>query len=162
MKIRLGGFVVWAAMVAAGGAVWAQTSPKISPQGSTNRAKTRKATAKPAAVQVIPLESAPPSPPTPPAAEAQQKAQDARVLEQQKQESAQAAQVTNRQVQQAQKQKDNVQQEVRIQDAPGPVQTGVVPAAGAPVAPVNSDSRIQDAPGPAQTLPPPVKTPPLD
>jgi hypothetical protein len=71
-------------------------------------------------------------------------------------------------VQQAQKQKDAIQNEVRIQDAPGPAQTGVVPAAGPPVAPVNADDRIQDAPGPAQTLPPlppaapnpPAQTPP--
>jgi hypothetical protein len=75
-------------------------------------------------------------------------------LEQQQRQSAQAAQITNQQVQQAQKQQDKVQQEVRIQDAPGPAQTGVVPAAGAPAAPANTDNRIQDAPGPAQTLPP--------
>jgi hypothetical protein len=57
-------------------------------------------------------------------------------------------------VQQATQQQQKVQNEVRIQDAPGPAQTGVVPGAGVPVAPVNADDRIQDAPGPAQTLPP--------
>ncbi len=61
--------------------------------------------------------------------------------------------VNDQQVQRAQQQLDSRQNEVRIQDAPGPAQTGVVPAAGAPVAPVNADTRIQDAPGPAQTLP---------
>ena len=153
MKIQLCGFAVWAALVAAGGAVWAQTSTQSNPPASAKRAKTRRTAPKPAAVQVIPLENAPPSPPTAPNVEAQQKAEDTRVLEQQKQQSAQAEQVTNQQVQQAQKQKDSVQQEVRIQDAPGPSQTGVVPAAGAPIAPVNTDTRIQDAPGPAQTSP---------
>jgi hypothetical protein len=62
--------------------------------------------------------------------------------------------VNNQQVQQVEKQQQAIQAEPRIQDAPGPAQTGVVPAAGVPVAPVNADQRIQDAPGPAQTLPP--------
>jgi hypothetical protein len=104
-------------------------------------------------VQVIPMETAPPSPPPSPAVQAKQAAADHKLLQQQEQQSAQAAQVTNQQVEQAQKQKDAIQNEVRIQDAPGPAQTGVVPGAGVPVAPVNVDDRIQDAPGPAQTLP---------
>jgi len=111
------------------------------------------------ATQVIPLETAPPSPPTPPAVVARQKAEDERLLRQQQAESAQAAQVTNREVEQAQKQRDAVQREIRIQDAPGPAQTGVVPAAGPPRLPVNADDRIQDAPGPAQTLPPVAPAP---
>ncbi len=113
----------------------------------------------------IPLENAPPSTPASPAAVAQQKAVDRKLLEQQQAQSAHDAQITNQQVQQAQQQRDSIQKEVRIQDAPGPAQTGVVPAAGAPVAPVNADDRIQDAPGPAQTLPKlpatqPAATPP--
>jgi hypothetical protein len=130
----------------------AAQKPKVS---STHKKKVQAT-----ALQSIPLETAPPSPPTPPAAQAQQKAADQRLLEQQQAQSAQAAQITNRQVQQAQKQKDAIQNEVRIQDAPGPAQTGVVPAAGPPVAPVNANDRIQDAPGPAQTLPPMPSTTP--
>lgn len=88
------------------------------------------------------------------AAAAQQRAADQRLLQQQQAASAQAQQVNDQQVKAAQKQHDQLQNEQRIQDAPGLTQTGVVPAAGAPVAPMNGDHRIQDAPGPAQTLPP--------
>jgi hypothetical protein len=48
-----------------------------------------------------------------------------------------------------------VQDEPRIQDAPGP---GSQPLAGDPAiapAPSGGEQRIQDAPGPAQTLPKP-------
>lgn len=164
--IRLGGVLVLAGMVAAGGGLWAQTTPQNTPPVSPYRSQARKTPGRQAAVKVIPLETAPPSAPTSPAVQAQQKAQDARLLEQQKQQSVQAAQITNQQVQQAQKQQESVQKEVRIQDAPGPAQTGVVPAAGPPVAPANAGQRIQDAPGPAQTLPPlapatPTTPPPL-
>jgi hypothetical protein len=76
------------------------------------------------------------------------------LLLQQQAQSAQAAAIQNQVVQQAEKQRRQIQDEVRIQDAPGPAQTGVVPAAGPPVAPVNADDRIQDAPGPAQTIAP--------
>lgn len=86
--------------------------------------------------------------------EAQRRAADQRLLQQQQAASAEAQKITDQQVKAAQKQHDQLQNEPRIQDAPGPAQTGVVPAAGAPTAPVSSDQRIQDAPGPAQTLPP--------
>ena len=86
--------------------------------------------------------------------DAQQRAADQRLLQQQQATSAEAQRITDQQVKAAQKQHDQLQNEPRIQDAPGPPLTGVVPAAGAPVAPVNTDQRIQDAPGPAQTLPP--------
>jgi len=103
--------------------------------------------------QVIPRESQGPSAPAPDETAAQ-RAADARLLQQQQAQSAQAATITNQVVEQAEKQRQAVQREVRIQDAPGPAQTGVVPAAGPPVAPVNADDRIQDAPGPAQTIAP--------
>ena len=158
MNIR--GCSTWILMagLASGASGQTQTAPAQGQTGATSAPKPavkRKRTTPRAAapVQTIPIESAPPSAPPAPVPAAQQKADDARLLQQQRQQSAQAAQVTNQQVQQAQKQKDSVQNEVRIQDAPGPAQTGVVPAAGAPVAPVNSQQRIQDAPGPAQTLP---------
>jgi hypothetical protein len=134
----------------------APEKPVADVPATTRPPVKRKRPAKPAtapAVQTIRMESAPPTPPAPEPTAAQQKADDQKLLQQQQQQSAQAAQVTNQQVQQAQKQKDSIQNEIRIQDAPGPAQTGVVPAAGPPVAPANSEQRIQDAPGPAQTLP---------
>jgi hypothetical protein len=82
-----------------------------------------------------------------------QRAADKHLLQQQQTQSAHGATVTNQIVQQANDARAKVQNEVRIQDAPGPAQTGVVPGAGVPVAPTNADDRIQDAPGPAQTLP---------
>lgn len=82
-----------------------------------------------------------------------ERAADKRLLQQQQSQSAHAADVNNQVVQQANAQRQKVQNEVRIQDAPGPAQTGVVPAAGVPLAPTTTDDRIQDAPGPAQTLP---------
>ena len=98
-------------------------------------------------------ETAPPSAPAP-GPTAAQLAADQRLLQQQEGQSARAAQINTQQVQQVDAQRRQAQQEVRIQDAPGPAQTGVVPAGpGNPVAPVNADDRIQDAPGPAQTLP---------
>jgi hypothetical protein len=63
-------------------------------------------------------------------------------------------------VQRAQEQHQKIQNEERIQDAPGPAQTGVVPASGPPVAPTQSDSTIQDAPGPSQTIPKPAPAQP--
>ena len=139
----------------------ATQTPSTTESHTTKRHVHRRSTANGAGTtQVIPLESAPPSPPPSPAAEAAQRAKDQQLLKQQQQQSAQAAQITNQQVQKAQQQQDSVQKEVRIQDAPGPAQTGVVPASGPPVVPSNTDQRIQDAPGPAQTLPQPQQTSP--
>jgi hypothetical protein len=138
------------------GCVWAQMT-----NGQAAPASARKTTmhhhrhrhrATRQADQVIPRESQGASAPSPDETAAQ-RAADQRLLKQQQAQSAQAAAVTNQVVEQAEKQQQQMQKEVRIQDAPGPAQTGVVPAAGPPVAPVNADDRIQDAPGPAQTLP---------
>lgn len=82
-----------------------------------------------------------------------QRSADKRLLHLQQAQSIHNAAVNNQIVQQANDTRAKVQREVRIQDAPGPAQTGVVPAVGAPVAPTNAADRIQDAPGPAQTLP---------
>ena len=103
--------------------------------------------------QVIPRETAPATSPGTAVETPEQRAADQRLLQKQQAQSAQAAAINSQQVKQYQQQQQTVQNEVRIQDAPGPAQTGVVPAAGTPVAPVNADDRIQDAPGPAQTLP---------
>ena len=139
----------------------APQNPATATSPSAKKQAIRKSTTRAAQkTRVIPMESAPPSPPPSPADEAAQKAKDQRLLEEQKRQSEQAAQVTNQQVEKAQKQQESVQKEVRIQDAPGPAQTGVVPAAGRPVAPASTDQRIQDAPGPAQTLPQPVPAQP--
>jgi hypothetical protein len=136
-------------------AVGPATSAAAKKRAAARRhAATPKAAPNPSpGLVAIPLETAPPSAPATPAAVARQKGVDRKLLEQQQAQSARDAQITDRQVQQAQQQRDSIQKQVRIQDAPGPTQTGVVPAAGTPVAPVNSDDRIQDAPGPAQTLP---------
>jgi len=169
-RFRVGAWAVAGALVAGLGLSWGQnpspTPSAVAPSSpaatvAPKKRATRRTTVPPASspVQVIPLETAPPSPPPSPAAEARQKAEDQRLLEQQKRESAQAAEITNKEVEKAQKQQESVQKEVRIQDAPGPAQTGVVPAAGPPVAPASGDQRIQDAPGPAQTLPPPQPQP---
>ena len=136
----------------------AQAAPSTTTQPATATSSKPATTKRKAAqTQRIPIESTPGTPATPATAaqETQQKAQDARLLQQQQAQSAAAAQVTNTIVDKAQKQQDKAQSEVRIQDAPGPAQTGVVPAAGAPVLPApNTSQDIQDAPGPAQTLAP--------
>jgi len=168
--MRLGRVGMWVAvaMIAGASAGWSQTSAPApatvagSTSASTATAKKRAARRNKvqpqagARVQVIPMETAPPSPPTSPAMEAAQRAADQKLLAQQERQSAAEARITDQQVQRAQEQQENMDKEARtrIQDAPGPAQTGVVPAAGPPVAPVNADERIQDAPGPAQTLPP--------
>jgi hypothetical protein len=160
------GCLVMAAMAVGAGVCRGQSStPAPGPSSANPHPATAPAKKKPVAArptgkpagttEVIPLESAPPSPPPSPAAEAEQKAKDQRLLDEQKRQSEQAAQITNQQVDKAQKQQDSVQKEVRVQDAPGPAQTGVVPATGPPVVPASGDQRIQDAPGPAQTLPQP-------
>lgn len=90
------------------------------------------------------------------AARAQQRAEDARVLARQQARSDKEARINNEQVRQAQARQDAQANEVRIQDAPGPAQTGVVPAAGQPVQPLQ-DQRIQDQPSavPGQNTTPP-------
>ena len=129
------------------------------PNAPATKRTARRSSAKPAgSTQGTGRESAPPS--SSQADEAARRAKDQLLLDEQKRQSAAAAQITNREVERAQRQQDRVQKEVRIQDAPGPVQTGVVPTAGPPVVPANSDHRIQDAPGPAQTLPPPAPVQP--
>ena len=136
------------------GTVPAQTG---TPPASTGAAPAKKATAKRQSsaarmrTQRIPIETAPPSPPGPDVTPAQ-RAADQQLLRQQEAQSAQAARITNQQVNTAQQQIDKVQNEQRIQDAPGPSQTGIVPAAGPPVLPPAAGSTtpggtpIQDAP----------------
>ncbi len=139
-------------------------APSVPP---TRTAKKRKSAATNGQTQRIPIEQAPPSPPRPDETAAQRTA-DQKLLQQQQAQSAQAAQVTDQQVQTAQQRIDKVQSEQRIQDAPGPSQTGIVPAAGPPLVPAGGGSAtIQDAPGPTQTIAPatqpasPVPTQPV-
>lgn len=87
---------------------------------------------------------------------------DARVLAQQQAQSDKAARINDEQVRRAQQRQDAQQNEIRIQDAPGPAQTGVVPAAGPPVqTPPQQpqDQRIQDQPSavPGQNTTPPQR-----
>ncbi len=91
------------------------------------------------------------------ASSSRQQAADQKLLKQQKAQSARAAALNEQQIQAAQQQSDAQQKQNRIQDVPGPTQTGVVPAYGRPVEPGNQ--RIEDAPGPAQTIPPPSPAP---
>ena len=121
---------------------------------ATRPAKKRRVARNNDQLQRIPIEQAPPSPPKPDETTAQ-RAADQKLLQQQQAQSAQAAQVTDQQVRTAQQRIDKVQNEQRIQDAPGPSQTGIVPAAGPPLVPAGGgSSTIQDAPGPAQTVAP--------
>jgi len=146
------GFSVGAALSSA------QTTTNTQPTHatSTKKAKThhKRATGR---TKVIRMESAPAdsSNPAPAAQEGQQRAADQSLLQQQQAQSANAQKVNDQQVQAAQKQFDKAQREQRIQDAPGPAQTGVVPSSGVPTTQINPDQRIQDAPGPAETLPQP-------
>jgi len=132
-------------------------APTASTASSTPKHKHAKQT------QAIPRETAPPTASTSPDAVVEtpeERAADQRLLQEQQAQSAKAAAINTKEVKQYDQQQQTVQNEVRIQDAPGPAQTGVVPAAGVPVAPVNADQRNQDAPGPAQTLPTLPKTVP--
>ncbi len=142
---------------AAGGAASAQTAPAAKRTVRRKRVRTR----------TIPIEASAPARPVSgmpttgdAATQAQQRAEDARVLAQQQARSDKEAQITNDQVRQAQQRQDAQQREVRIQEAPGPTQTGVVPAAGAPVQP-GPDQRIQDQPSavPGQNTPSPANPP---
>ena len=135
----------------------AQNAPATAQPAYAATKKKSTSRKKAVSVQTIRMETAPPIPPSSAAkiTEAQQRAADQKLLAQQQAASDRAAQENAQQVRRAQQQQQRVQNEVRIQDAPGPQQTGVVPAAGPPVAPsANPEQRIQDAPGPAQTLPP--------
>jgi hypothetical protein len=83
-------------------------------------------------------------------AEELQRQQDGRLWQQQEAASQKAQEELNQEVERAQKEQDQMENEPRIQDAPGPEQMGL------PVGleqPGQEEERIQDAPGPAQTLP---------
>ena len=128
------------------------TTPATSSSPATRAHARRIHRARTTKTSTIARESAGPSAPASDISP-EQRAKDQALLQQQQARSAHAAVVTNQVVEAAQQRQMQQQNEVRIQDAPGPSTTGVVPGAGTPVAPVNSDDRIQDAPGPAQTLP---------
>ena len=138
------------------------TSQPAAKKTNAHRRTVRR-TASHSAVTTIPMETAPPTPVTATSlsAEARQRTADDRLLAQQQAQSQRAAQVTDATVQRAVQQQQSVQNESRIQDAPGPAQTGIVPASGSPVQPNNNDVRIQDAPGPSQTNPQPAATKPV-
>jgi hypothetical protein len=85
-------------------------------------------------------------------AEKRQREQDGRLWQQQEAESQKAQEELNVEVERGQKEQDAMQEEPRIQDAPGPGQMGLGSDL-APSLPGEEPERIQDAPGPEQTLP---------
>jgi hypothetical protein len=91
------------------------------------------------------------SPPDPQKIEAQaeelQRQQDGRLWQQQEAASQKAQEELNQEVERSQKEQDQMENEQRIQDAPGPEQMGFPAGLEQP-----EEERIQDAPGPAQTL----------
>jgi hypothetical protein len=92
------------------------------------------------------------SPPEPQKVAAQaeelQRQQDGRLWQQQEAQSQKAQEELNQEVERAQKEQDQMENEPRIQDAPGPEQMGLPTGLEQP-----EEERIQDAPGPAQTMP---------
>jgi hypothetical protein len=135
---------------------------KAKPGKATPRRNVSGHTASNSSRSVISIqrENAPPSAPAPDET-TKQKTADRRLLRQQEAQSANEEQQQNTVLQQVEARRAEQQNQVRVQDAPGPAQTGVVPAAGPPVAPINNGRDIQDAPGPTQTLPQPAQTPPV-
>jgi hypothetical protein len=85
-----------------------------------------------------------------------QRAQDQKLLQQQSQDSQATKQVNDQQVQAFDASQKKVQNEPRIQDAPGPAQTAT-PGTTKPA----DTQGIQEAPGPAQTSPPATPAPQL-
>jgi hypothetical protein len=122
-----------------------------------------------------PVVRVPPSPPSGPSPEAlaaaaamAQKAQDTRLLQDQQAASQRQQKELDQTVQQSIKATQQMQEEPRIQDAPGPAPDGGIQDAPGPVpgdgiqdapGPTPGDG-IQDAPGPAQTNPPPAQPQP--
>jgi hypothetical protein len=80
----------------------------------------------------------------------QQRQQDGRLWQQQEAESQKAQEELNQEVERGQKEQDQMQNEPRIQEAPGPEQMGLPAGLEQPS---EDEERIQEAPGPAQTLP---------
>ena len=79
-------------------------------------------------------------------AEARQREQDGQLWQKQEAESQKAQEELNHEVERAQKEQDEMQEEPRIQDAPGTVDFGQPVQAG------EEQERIQDAPGPGSML----------
>jgi hypothetical protein len=82
-----------------------------------------------------------------------QRQQDGRLWQQQEAESQKAQQELNQEVERGQKEQEQMENEPRIQDAPGPEQMGLPTGLEQPSQPGSDGERIQDAPGPSQTLP---------
>jgi hypothetical protein len=83
-------------------------------------------------------------------AEELQRQQDGRLWQQQEAASQRAQEELNQEVERGQKEQEQMENEPRIQEAPGPEQMGL-PAGLEQTG--QEEERIQDAPGPAQTLP---------
>ena len=142
-----------------GAAQSTQAGPQMAP--ATPTAAKKHVRRRRVRTQTIPVEAmsparpatTQPSPQANAAAEAQQGAADARLLQQQQAQSDKAARINDEQVRRAQQRQDAVQNEVRIQDAPGPAQTGVLPGTPAPQQQPQQTNPQQT--NPQQTTPPP-------
>lgn len=160
-RLAVEGSVILAVLLLTVG-VRAQGSSSQSGTGSSTTVHVKKTTRRKAKRRVIAMETAPAASPAvtanASATAAQQRATDQQILQQQQARSDKAAQVNDQIVRTAQKQADQRANETRIQDAPGPAQTGVVPAAGPPVAPVNTSApnapRIVEPPTSPPSVPP--------
>lgn len=87
---------------------------------------------------------------------AEQRARDQKILEQQKSQSARIARENDATTKAVIKDRQRVQAEQRIQDAPTLTDQPLSGAAVVPPAPATEQPRIQDAPGPAQIPPTPA------
>jgi hypothetical protein len=105
------------------------------------------------AAPVVQMPSAAPQPD--PQLAARQRLQDQRLYERQEAASQKAQRELDVEVQQSQKAQDDMQAEPRIQDAPGPAETGAPPGFLGEPAPGQEAPRIRDSP------PPPSQTQPV-
>ena len=108
-------------------------------------------------LQTIPIETAPPSPQAAQPTVKQQQKADEKLLERQEAQSDKAAAVNDQQVQRAQQRQDTLQNEQRIQDAPGPPQA--VPTQGSTAIPPFQSVDPSQLPQPGQTVVPAPNTP---
>jgi hypothetical protein len=152
----------WKAGLAQSQSQQVQTTNGLASSSPTTVKPAAKKKPKPSAAapaQRIPIETASPATPTAveAAQQAQQRAADQKLLQQEQEQSDKAAQINNAIVEKAQKQQEQMQKEVRIQDAPGPAQTGagVTPQVGMPTVPTGLNSQgIPPQPAPAQSISP--------
>ena len=124
----------------------------VPPAPAAQPTRRRRSWRNRSANQAPPANTQPSTPPQ--SAEELQRQKDAALLKQQQADSLRQQREQEAAVRRRAKQVQEQQNEPRIQDAPGPAETGALP--GYPPPPPRNDQdapRIQDAPGPAQTIP---------